>query len=103
MKTMTLDDVYAIESGEGINEEQKYYLALQRAINSGAWGLQGSYGRSMMHAIEGGYCLLGEARARDYWGNAIPSRTDVKGGTKGSHDFVADSMGDEWAELMEGA
>ena len=84
-----------------LDNEIEYYTELQKAINSGsAWSLQGSYGRAMMSAIESGYCMLGTSRARDYWGNTIPSRDDVKPGTKGSFDYVADRFGPEWADLM---
>jgi hypothetical protein len=96
---LTLNDINTIESDEDATEEE-YFLSIQRAINSGAWSLQGSYGRAMMDAINAGRCVLGKARARDYWGNTIPSRDDVKQGTKGSYDFVADAMGAEWADMM---
>ena len=93
------EDVVAIENGEV--EPDAYYDAVQRAINSGqAWSLQGSFGRTMMGAIDSGHCLLGKTSARDYYGNWIPSRFDVKPGTKGSFDFVASNMGDEWAAHM---
>lgn len=98
---LTLNDINTIEIDETATEEQ-YFLAIQRAINSGAWVLQGSYGRSMMEAIEGGRCMLGRSRARDYYGNTIPSRDDVQEGTKGSFDYVVDAMGEEWAEMMAG-
>ena len=96
---LTLNDINTIESDEDVSEEE-YFLAIQRAINGGMWSLQGSYGRTMMDAITSGRCLLGTARAKDYWGNVIPSRDDVKQGTKGSYDFVADAMGAEWADMM---
>jgi len=96
---LTLNDINTIESDEEVSEEE-YFLSIQRAINSGAWSLQGSYGRTMMDAINAGRCVLGKTRARDYWGNTIPSRDDVKQGTKGSYDFVADAMGTEWADMM---
>lgn len=96
---LTLNDINTIESDEDATEEE-YFLSIQRAINSGAWSLQGSYGRTMMDAINAGRCVLGRTRARDYWGNTIPSRDDVKQGTKGSYDFVADAMGAEWADMM---
>jgi hypothetical protein len=83
--------------------ELDYYLSVQRAINSGMWSLQGSYGRAMMDAISSGRCLLGPAAARDYWGNLIPSRDDVKEGTKGSISFVEAAMGGDWLFEMEGA
>lgn len=81
-------------------EELDYYLVVQRVINTGLWSLQGSYGRTMMDAIKAGRCLLGPAAVRDYYGNTVPSRTDVQPGTKGSYDFVVDTMGVEWAEQM---
>lgn len=96
---LTLNDINTIESDEDTTEEE-YFLSIQRAINSGAWGLQGSYGRAMMDAINAGCCVLGRNRARDYYGNTIPSRDDVKQGTKGSYDFVVDAMGAEWADMM---
>ena len=84
-------------------DELDYYLSVQRAINSGMWSMEGSYGRAMMAAINSGHCLLGPNAARDYWGNAIPSRDDVKEGTKGSISFVEAAMGGDWLFEMEGA
>jgi len=57
----------------------------------------------MMAAINSGHCLLGPNAARDYWGNVIPSRDDVKEGTKGSISFVEAAMGGDWLFEMEGA
>lgn len=94
-----LNDIENIECDNGC-DEQEYFVSIQKAINSGMWGLQGSYGRTMMAAIESGQCLLGKSRARDYYGNVIPSRDDVQFGTKGSYKFVADAMGAEWADMM---
>ena len=99
---LTLNDVNTVESDEDVSELD-FYLAVQRAINSGAWSLQGSYGRTMMDAINSGRCLLGPVAARDYYGNTIPSRDDVKEGTKGSIGFVEDAMGGDWLFEMEGA
>ena len=96
---LTIADINNIESDEHVSEIE-YFKSIQRAINSGMWGLQGSYGRTMMDAISSGYCMLGNNAARDYYGNNIPSRTQVKEGTKGSYDFVADAMGAEWADEM---
>lgn len=98
---LALDDVLAIE-GEAETEEA-YYMAIQRAINAGTWSLQGSFGRTMMEAIEEGRCMLGERGAKDYWGNYIPARSQVQEGTKGSADYVADRFGADWLELMQGA
>jgi len=99
---LTLNDIDNIECNDDVSQLD-YYLGLQRAINGGMWGLQGSYGRAMMDAIRGGHCMLGTKSARDYYGNGIPSRNDVQPGTKGSKDFVIDNMGLEWANEMEAA
>jgi hypothetical protein len=96
---MNLHDIEVIE-GEA-ETEHEYYESIQRAINSGsAWSFQGSYGRAMMDAIKGGYCLLGHSQARDYYGNTIPSRDDVQEGTKGSYEYVIRMQGQEWADTM---
>lgn len=58
--------------------------SIQRLISTGTWGLEGSVGRAMAETIELGYCVLGPTSARDYWGNRIPSRSEVVSGTKGS-------------------
>jgi hypothetical protein len=81
----------------------EYYDRLQRAINSGLWQLEGNYGRQMMAAIKSGNCMLGQISHKDYYGNTVPSRTDVKSGTFGSYDFVASTKGLEWAERMASA
>jgi hypothetical protein len=96
-----LKDVENIEGGAETPVE--YYKSLQRFINSGTgWKLQGHFGRSMMNAIEEGRCMLGEADCRDYWGNHIPSRTQVQDGSKGSRDFVVAQCGEDWALMLEG-
>lgn len=100
---LALHDIETIESGESATEID-YYLSIQRAINSGsAWSFQGSYGRTMMDAIEGGYCMLGKVDTRDYYGNHIPSRSQVKSGTKGSRAYVRQAMGESWARKMAAA
>jgi hypothetical protein len=99
MAAFELDDALAME-GEATSAEV-YYKATQRAINAGLWSLPGRNGRAMMEAIEAGRCLLGPNRATDYYGNNIPSRSDVKDGTKGSRGFVVEAYGEDWAKLME--
>jgi hypothetical protein len=96
---MTLNDIDIIE-GETTATMKQYYEAIQRSINAGMWGLQGSYGRTMMDAIKSGHCLLGQNEAHDYWGNHIPSRDQVQAGTKGSFDYVAEECGKNWAQHM---
>lgn len=96
---LTINDINNIECDEEVSELD-YFLSIQRAINSGMWGLQGSYGRAMMDAISSGRCMLGQSGARDYYGNYIPSRDQVQEGTKGSYKFVVDAMGEDWADAM---
>ena len=99
---ITTQDIDLIE-GNTTCTQREYYQSIQRAINSGsAWSFQGSYGRAMMDAIAEGCCMLGTARARDYYGSTIPSRDDVQEGTKGSRGFVVDAMGEDWAVMLEG-
>ena len=99
--TFTLADVNNIEF-DGEVDQVEYYSSIQRAINSGMWGLQGSYGRAMMDAINAGKCLLGLKDAKDYYGNMIPSRLHVKEYTKGSWDYVKERSGMVWANKMAG-
>ena len=69
--------------------EQEVIDALQALINTGdAWRFEGSVGRAAMAAIEAGQCILGTESHRDYWGNLVPSRFDVKPGTKGSKEYA---------------
>jgi len=97
-----LNDIDNIEGADNDCSELEYYASLQKAINSGsAWSFQGSYGLAMMAAIEAGACLLGRDSARDYFGNRIPSRDAVAPGSKGSFDYVADRMGDSYAQTIE--
>ena len=94
-----LDDIDLIEGGAETQEE--YYEAIQRAINSGiGWKMQGSYGRTMMDAIRSGCCMLGQTSHKDYYGNTIPGRDDVKEGTHGSHLYVSEMQGSVWADNM---
>jgi len=73
------DDVTEEESIEGY----------QMLIDSGdAWRLEGSVGRAAMDMIRNGQCMLGEEGHTDYYGNYVPSRTEVEAGTKGSPEFV---------------
>jgi len=74
----------------------------QLLINSGmAWGLEGHVGRTCMGAIEDGACMLGTRSHKDYWGNKVPSRFEVKEGNKGSRLYVVEHMGEEHAAMLE--
>jgi hypothetical protein len=62
--------------------------SIQELINTGmAWKLEGSIGRQAMDFITAGYCMLGKEGHHDYWGNYVPSRFEVKSGTKGSKEY----------------
>ena len=98
----TYEDIMILEGEREVESELDYYASMQRTINAGTWSLQGSFGRSMMEAIEGGRCLLGTYRAADAYGNRIPARTDVQEGTKGNRGYVVEAMGEDWAVAMEG-
>jgi hypothetical protein len=60
---LSMNDIDAIEGNEEVSE-QDYYAAIQRAINGGMWGLQGSYGRTMMEAIKAGRGIKAWAHGR---------------------------------------
>ena len=96
---MNLSDVRNIE--EGVETEEEFFCSVQRAINAHSWSLQGSYGRTMMGAINSGHCMLGTKPCLDYWGNRIPSRFEVQEGTKGSRGYVISHRGEEWADMLE--
>lgn len=49
-----------------------------------------------------GAAVAASPPAQDAKGNRIPSRTEVKPGTKGSREFVAARQGKAWAARMEG-
>ena len=73
----------------------------QVLINTGqGWRLEGSFGRALYAAIEDGANALGKVGVRDYYGNYVPSRTEVKAGTKGSLEFVEAQSGEDWAKAI---
>lgn len=77
-------------------------LKVQLLINSGmAWTLEGAVGRACMAAIDDGACMLGPAPRTDYYGNTVPSRTQVKAGTRGSREFVVKFFGEQHAQDLE--
>jgi len=82
-----MSDLDALWDEEADEDEQ--LEAMQRSVNSGtAWRLEGSVGRACMAAITDGVLMLGTEGHRDYWGNYVPSRTEVMAGTKGSREYV---------------
>ncbi len=76
-------------------------IAMQRMINSGmAWNMEGAYGRAAMGGIEEGVLMLGRYGRTDYWGSRVPSRTQVKAGTKGSFAYVEQRQGRDYAKAL---
>jgi hypothetical protein len=69
--------------------EEEVIAVYQHLIDTGeAWRLEGHVGRTAMEMIKRGYCILGEVSHTDYWGNKVPSRTEVKPGTLGSVEYA---------------
>lgn len=61
----------------------------QQLINNGqAWRLEGHIGKTANDLIEAGICVLGEEGHKDFYGNYVPSRTEVEPGTKGSVEYA---------------
>lgn len=77
--------------------EEEMIAGYQGLIDSGmAWKLEGHVGRTAMSLLESGACILGETGHRDYYGNYVPSRTEVSPGTKGSPEY-AEKVRDTYA------
>jgi hypothetical protein len=80
-------DLYEVET------EEELIKSMQELINTGmAWKMEGSVGRQAMSLIKSGHCVLGEQGHYDYYGNYVPSRTEVKAGTKGSIEYQQEMM-----------
>jgi hypothetical protein len=66
-------------------QEQYGLKQMQDLINNGeCWKFEGSYGRAAMNTLESGQCMLPEEQYQDYYGNTVPSRTELREGTKGT-------------------
>jgi hypothetical protein len=58
---------------------------MQNIIDTGAvWLMEGSMGREAMHLLEVGACFLPNKQRRGYYGNIIPSRSELQNGSKGT-------------------
>lgn len=69
--------------------EDEFIKTYQYLINTGqAWRLEGHVGRTAMDLIEQGRCALGPEAYTNYYGGRVPSRHEVKAGTKGSPEYV---------------
>ena len=64
-------------SGEEHTEEE-IIEAWQSMVDSGSvWSLQGWYGRTAMDMLNDGVLKFPEKRTYDYYGNHIPTRSEV--------------------------
>jgi hypothetical protein len=67
-------------------QKEYHIVEMQTMIDSGqVWLWEGSYGRTAMDYLESGLCMLPKKAHKDYYGNRVPSRDDIKAGTKGSY------------------
>ena len=61
------------------------FTEIQNMINSGiCWLMEGSTGRAAMECLRSGACYLPNKQFRDYYGNKIPARSELKEGTTGT-------------------
>lgn len=68
------------------HQREQGYDQMQFLIDSGnVWKMEGAVGREAMHLLECGACMLPKKAYRDYYGNYIPSRDELKQGTKGTY------------------
>lgn len=71
-----------------INKRQKEAGVdiMQSYINNGSvWRMDGAMGRQAMHLLEIGACMLPKKSFTDYYGNRVPSRDELKSGSKGTY------------------
>jgi hypothetical protein len=70
-----IDRIIAFETGE-LDEEQSLTL-LQEMVDDGTvWKFQGSWGRTAADLLNRGVLRFPEQRTHDYYGNAIPTRSE---------------------------
>jgi hypothetical protein len=78
MEDITLEQIIELQKQYGVT-------GTQESINTGlCWHMEGSVGRFANDCIENGICMLPEKPTRDYYGNRLPSRTEVQEDSKGS-------------------
>jgi ABC-type cobalamin transport system ATPase subunit len=83
MNHMTFAQITSLQKDYNVTE-------IQQQINSGlVWKLEGSVGRFASDMLEAGACMLPLERKIDYYGQVVPSRNDLKSGTKGTFQNAA--------------
>jgi hypothetical protein len=76
-----------IKTFKQIQALQKQYkvTGVQEGITSGqCWHMEGAQGRFASECLTNGVCVLPTVQIKDYYGNTVPSRNDLKPGTKGT-------------------
>jgi hypothetical protein len=93
MEKLTLEEITELQKQYGLKQTQDW-------INSGiCWLLEGAVGRHAWDTLESGACMLPNEEHKDYYGNPIPSREDVKATTRGS----LENSQLFWQGVMEGS
>ena len=75
---MGIQEIMELQTAHGCDEMQKLILS------GDAWKMEGSYGRAAMAGLESGQFFLPDVTTFDYYGNRVPSRDELKPGTKGT-------------------
>lgn len=75
---MTIRQITDLQKEAGVYEMQKLILS------GAAWKMEGSVGREAMAGLKAGVYYLPEEPHHDYWNNRVPSRDELKPGTKGT-------------------
>ena len=96
-----LTDLIAIEEDAELSDVEKRQAAARHQLRFVASG--GQLRPAVMAAIKQGHFMLGVRGHKDFYGNPVPARTEVKAGTPVSFEFVVQTRGLEWAERMASA
>lgn len=76
---MNYNRILKLQKIEGFTE-------MQNNINSGlCWVLEGSSGREASNCLEAGACMLPKVQRKNAYGSLVPSRDQLKKGTKGTY------------------
>jgi hypothetical protein len=72
--------IYALEDPEGYGLTEEQTLAVwQHGVDTGqVWSLQGWYGRNASALLEQGLLHYPKKRTHDYYGNPIPTQSEMK-------------------------
>jgi hypothetical protein len=66
-------------------QKEHGFSNMQEMINSGqVWKMEGSMGHEALVMLEMGACMFPKNPQKDFYGNRVPSRHDLKAGTKGT-------------------